>query len=729
MFKNLSLRYKILLPVCGLMVVAILLLSTAIGLKTAEFAKKEAITISEEMAGNYGQQVRVEIDKAMTAARTLAEIMEAGRATDAVLDRDVYGAFVQKVAEENPEFYGAWAGWLPDTFDGKDSESIDTPWAGKGGLFVPYVYRDNGRIVLSRMMALDADYYTRPLQTGKEYFAEPETFDINGKQVMMASACVPFSHNGKRVGVAGADIDMEGFDRLVSELRPFEVGHAFLMADNGMIVAHPDKTVVGESIVDHVPADVRNGVMAVLKSGDSYTFFKTAEGDELLVTVVPFEIGKTGQRYALGVVAPMSVINAEAYNLITLILLLGTGAIFGVAIIIYFIARAVAKPVVEATDVMVRVSEGRLNKMLNPDSTDEVGVLSGGIDNMILALRGLSDYLRAVGNGDLTKDPAKRSAEDEIGTAVQSMIDDMRDLVTAANESAEQVASGSAQVSDSSQALSQGATEQASSLEEITSSLAQIDSQTRDNAENAKQASRMSVETRDAAVAGQEKMQAMQAAMADINESSQAIAKIIKVIDEIAFQTNLLALNAAVEAARAGQHGKGFAVVAEEVRNLAGRSAKAAAETAELIDGSTAKVDHGTAMADETAAMLNDIMEKVSAASDLVDGIANASVEQAEGVAQVNSGLAQIDQVTQRTTASAEETASASEELSSQAAQLRHILARFRVAEQKNSSFSAFTETPALSATASVSAAKADDKISLEDAPQWGGDNIDLGKY
>lgn len=341
--------------------------------------------------------------------------------------------------------------------------------------------------------------------------------------------------------------------------------------------------------------------------------------------------------------------------------------------------RSITRPLGKALHLADTIRSGDLSQRLNMSSADEIGQLGKALDQMADSLEDKAELARRIADGDLTAEVQLTSEQDMLGIALRRMVDNLNDLLGHVAMAGEQITSGAGEISSSSQDLSQGATTQAASLEEITASMGEMSSQTRQNAENASQADLLSTEAKGAAERGSSQMSEMVGAMGEINDAGQNISKIIKVIDEIAFQTNLLALNAAVEAARAGQHGKGFAVVAEEVRNLAARSAKAAHETSELIEGSVEKAARGTEVANRTSAVLDEIVGGITKVSDLVKEISVASNEQAQGIAEVTSGLNQIDQVTQRNTASAEESAAAAETLNSQAMQLQQMLGQFRL--------------------------------------------------
>lgn len=308
--------------------------------------------------------------------------------------------------------------------------------------------------------------------------------------------------------------------------------------------------------------------------------------------------------------------------------------------------EAIEKPIDEAVQVAVALSEGDLTKQVSGKYQGRFAVLQ---DSLNVAVNSLS-----------------------------SMMAQTKSAVHAVSGGAEQIYQGSIDLNDRTQS-------QAASLEETASSMEEMTSTVKQNASNAQQASEVTQKTSEQAKSGVVVMHSAIQSMEQINESSQKINDIIALIDSIAFQTNLLALNAAVEAARAGEHGRGFAVVAGEVRNLAGKSSDAAKDIRDLIEDTVKKVSEGTHHVKGSGDALNEIVESIDNVNQIIEEIASSSNEQSEGVSLVNSSITNIDTAVQQNAALVEETAATAEELGNMAKMMNKNVSQFVIDESISS--------------------------------------------
>jgi methyl-accepting chemotaxis protein len=350
------------------------------------------------------------------------------------------------------------------------------------------------------------------------------------------------------------------------------------------------------------------------------------------------------------------------------------------------ISRSISRPIDKIVNMIQLMSKGHIKQRLNLNRSDEIGVMAKAMDDFSDSLQTqFVGSLQKLSQGDLSFSVTSKDPDDLIGVSLVKARENLNDLMSIIHDTADNIASGATEISNASQSLSEGAADQAGSIEEINSSITEIGERASENAQKASTAARISELACGAAKNGNEQMMNMLNAMGEINEASTSIQKIIKVIDEIAFQTNLLALNAAVEAARAGKHGKGFAVVAQEVRKLAGRSANAAKETANLIEQSVKKTGKGMEISNRTAEALGEIEQGITQVTDIVNEIASASEGQASGIKHIKEGVNQIEKVTQQNTTNAAEGASISKDLAAQAMLLKRMLSRFKLKSRQPS--------------------------------------------
>ncbi len=355
---------------------------------------------------------------------------------------------------------------------------------------------------------------------------------------------------------------------------------------------------------------------------------------------------------------------------------------FSLMIVVWLMCRSLTAPLQCLSDTVVKIAAGERPDHCILKGGDELTRIAGNINIINDELFGVLTVMNEIAKGNFTIDSSRLQQNSKITATLNNMLQRTREMITNIKSMAITINTGADQISKASQQLSESTVKQASALQEINSSMTEIETQTKKNAENAEKASKLSTSNTDEINKNAEQMIDMMGAIGEIEKSSHEIAKVIKIIDDIAFQTNLLALNAAVEAARAGKHGKGFAVVAGEVRNLSVRSAKASRETADLIEKSVKNVGRGMDSGNKAADTLVAVVGESMQTTELIGEITTASDEQSRGISQVSIGLRQIDEAIQFTAANAEETSAATEELLSNSENLKKFLIRLRLGEE-----------------------------------------------
>lgn len=347
------------------------------------------------------------------------------------------------------------------------------------------------------------------------------------------------------------------------------------------------------------------------------------------------------------------------------------------------VSTSISKPLESIKDAANDLSCGKLNIELDYKSKDEIGYLFESFKVMIYNFKNyigeIDEVLGNISNGNLNTFTSDNYSGDFIALkkSLDNIILSLNNTFHEIRMSAIEVENGSEQVAKNAQYLSQGATDQASVIEELTALAGEINEKARNNLLNAKSTDEIVKRLVDEMETGRKGMNNMLEAMMNIEKSSSNIKNIINTIYEIAEQINLLSLNAAIEAARAGEAGKGFAVVAEEIKKLAGESSEAVKNTEILIKESIASVNNGKNITNSTANSLKIVLEKTKEATDLVSKITMASEEQSMSIEQIKEGIESIVGVVQSNSEIAEESASASEELAIQSENLNNILKKF----------------------------------------------------
>lgn len=516
---------------------------------------------------------------------------------------------------------------------------------------------------------------------GVAVISEPYYFESDDIVLVSVSKTIQ-NPNGKILGVMLIEVSLEALTEVFAEATENSKGMYLFATADGTIISDP---VTPTNNFTNLSEMYGSELSQALTTGADFKKMQIGE-DTCFVTIKDSDL--TNWKY-IAITAEATVLKSvrtvRNFSLIFAVLVS-----FIVIVAGYFTSRNIARPILSIAGSAEEIAGGNFDVEINAKSDGEIGQLIHAFGHISVTLREYKKYigeissvLNQIAHGDLTF-TLQSDYAGEFGSIKDALLNISETLTDALGQikiSSDHISSGSDQVSSVAQSLSQGATEQASAIQQLSASIAEVTEQINNNAKNATAARDKIAQAGASVEDGANQMTHMTSAMDIITEKTGEISKIIKIIDDIAFQTNILALNAAVEAARAGEAGRGFAVVADEVRNLAARSAEAAKDTAHLIEETITAVNNGSSIAANTADALGKSVEDTQAIVSIITAIADASQNQAISVAQIDQGVDQISSVVQTTAATAEESAATSEELSAQAASLTQAVSRFKLSQ------------------------------------------------
>ncbi len=664
-----NLKLKMILAIVGSLLVVQGLIIGMISWMTYESTFQLSEKYIEKTILSDSLEIKSVFTGNLESAKNVASVFQSA-SEQGTLDRDKGVEVLKSVLVNNANIVDVWVIFEPNTFDKKDAASIGRADSDDAGRYVPLIYREGSAGALDKCYAYDTDgYYLNPKNTLKPNISEPTVYKIGGKDVNMVTITAPIISNGKFIGAAGLDIEVDFLLTKINEIKLFDSGYVKLLSESGILITHPNVDKVGKMAEEIEAADGKD-ILAKVLAGENYSGFKYSStlGGMAYKVFVPMKLSESGPTWILGSTIPLNEMSKEAVNI--RLITIGTtilGLLF-IAFIVFAYINNVTKWIAKIANAATVISTGDLRVQIDQkliDRHDEIGHLAKAFNDM-------KNNLTVVANDLLDNATAVSKSAAEL------------------SESSEQSAITSEDIAKTIEEIAKGATEQATDTERGSHQVMDLGTTIE---QNQVAAGKLSEQAKKVTVVVSEG----EKYMADLSHQAKRTGDEVKIISDgivatynsvneikeisgfiasISEQTNLLALNASIEAARAGESGRGFAVVADEIRKLAEASKQSTIEidnavrtlivdaerSVEIASNLQGIIDEQLTSVTMTNAQFSAIKESIDHIAIMIQEIDSSGSQLLENKNTIMEVMASLSAIAEENAASTEETAASTEE-------------------------------------------------------------------